>query len=218
VPAGVIFLAATQKPSGDTIPTYLRDLFAFGWGFRCTTPQMSDTILGAGWSTAGYTASTIDAAHRAWGICCTRAASRCACAPSPDRRRPDPARRRAEALRAAHAKPATLSLIDRDQDVRRRQPPQPPKGARPTDLASPPAGAEAAVMERGSALFTICRTINVWKTSRSGHSGTKTSGSWTGYAPIRRRSANSSGSGSGTFAPGVAAGSKTGSSVPTPRF
>ena len=67
MPAGVIFLAATQKPSGDTIPTYLRDLFAFGWGFRCTTPQMSDTILGAGWSTAGYTASTIDAAHRAWG-------------------------------------------------------------------------------------------------------------------------------------------------------
>ena len=66
-PAGVIFLAATQKPSGDTIPTYLRDLFAFRWAFRCTTPQMSDPILGAGWSTAGYIASTIDAAHRGVG-------------------------------------------------------------------------------------------------------------------------------------------------------
>jgi hypothetical protein len=65
--AGVIFLAATQKPSGDTIPTYLRDLFAFRWAFRCTTPQMSDTILGAGWSTAGFTASSIDAAHRGVG-------------------------------------------------------------------------------------------------------------------------------------------------------
>jgi DNA translocase FtsK/SpoIIIE-like protein len=65
--AGVIFLAATQKPSGDTIPTYLRDLFAFRWAFRCTTPQMSDTILGAGWSTAGFTASLIDAAHRGVG-------------------------------------------------------------------------------------------------------------------------------------------------------
>jgi hypothetical protein len=65
--AGVIFLAATQKPSGDTIPTYLRDLFAFRWAFRCTTPQVSDTILGAGWSTAGYTAYSIDAAHRGVG-------------------------------------------------------------------------------------------------------------------------------------------------------
>jgi DNA segregation ATPase FtsK/SpoIIIE, S-DNA-T family len=62
--AGVVFLAATQKPSGDTIPTYLRDLFAFRWAFRCTTPQMSDTILGAGWSIASDTALTIDAAHR----------------------------------------------------------------------------------------------------------------------------------------------------------
>ncbi len=76
--AGVIFLAATQKPSGDTIPTYLRDLFAF----RCTTPQMSDTILGSGWSTVGFTASTIDAAHVGRATCCTKVASRCGCGPS----------------------------------------------------------------------------------------------------------------------------------------
>jgi S-DNA-T family DNA segregation ATPase FtsK/SpoIIIE len=42
--AGFIVLAATQKPSGDTIPTYLRDLFAFRWAFRCTTPQMSERV------------------------------------------------------------------------------------------------------------------------------------------------------------------------------
>jgi len=115
--AGVIFLAATQKPSGDTIPTYLRDLFAFRWAFRCTTPQMSDTILGAGWSTAGFTASTIDAAHRGVGYLLHEGGE-------PVRMRTfyltdddlTQLARRAEALRAAHAKTATLSLIDRDQD------------------------------------------------------------------------------------------------------
>jgi hypothetical protein len=66
--AGFIVLVATQKPSGDTIPTYLRDLFAFRWAFRCTTPQMSDTILGGGWATAGFSAATIDAAHRGIGF------------------------------------------------------------------------------------------------------------------------------------------------------
>jgi len=66
--AGFIVLAATQKPSGDTIPTYLRDLFAFRWAFRCTTPQMSDTILGGGWASAGFSAATVDAAHRGIGF------------------------------------------------------------------------------------------------------------------------------------------------------
>jgi DNA segregation ATPase FtsK/SpoIIIE, S-DNA-T family len=66
--AGFVVLAATQKPSGDTIPTFLRDLFAFRWAFRCTTPQMSDTILGGGWATAGFSASGVDAAHRGVGF------------------------------------------------------------------------------------------------------------------------------------------------------
>jgi FtsK/SpoIIIE family len=65
---GIIVLAATQKPSNEVIPTKIRDLFAFRWAFRCTTPQMSDTILGAGWATMGYTASSIDAAHRGVGL------------------------------------------------------------------------------------------------------------------------------------------------------
>ena len=50
------------------VPTSLRDLFAFRWAFRCTTPQMSDTILGGGWASAGFNAGTIDAAHRGIGF------------------------------------------------------------------------------------------------------------------------------------------------------
>jgi FtsK/SpoIIIE family len=66
--AGFVVLAATQKPSGDVVPTSLRDLFAFRWAFRCTTPPMSDTILGGGWASAGFNAGTVDAAHRGIGF------------------------------------------------------------------------------------------------------------------------------------------------------
>jgi len=65
--AGLIVLAATQKPSHDVIPTALRDLFGFRWALRCSTPQASDTVLGAGWASANYTASDIDPAHRGVG-------------------------------------------------------------------------------------------------------------------------------------------------------
>lgn len=65
--AGVIVLAATQKPSADVVPTSLRDLFGFRWAMRCSTPQASDTILGAGWASAGYSAAEIDAACRGVG-------------------------------------------------------------------------------------------------------------------------------------------------------
>src|SRR5437660_1660161 len=47
--AGIIVVAATQKPSSDIVPTALRDLFGFRWAMRCSTPQASDTILGSGW-------------------------------------------------------------------------------------------------------------------------------------------------------------------------
>jgi len=66
--AGIIVLAATQKPSSDVIPTSLRDLFGFRWALRCLTPQASDTVLGAGWATLGYSAATIDAAARGVGF------------------------------------------------------------------------------------------------------------------------------------------------------
>lgn len=65
--AGFIVIAATQKPSHEIVPTYIRDLFGFRWALRCNTPQASDTILGSGWASAGYAASDFDAAHRGVG-------------------------------------------------------------------------------------------------------------------------------------------------------
>jgi hypothetical protein len=66
--AGYIVVAATQRPSHDIIPTSLRDLFAFRWAMRCSTPQASDTILGQGWASQGFSATNIDAAERGVGF------------------------------------------------------------------------------------------------------------------------------------------------------
>ena len=57
---GVIVILATQKPHSSVIDTNLRDLFAFRWALRCTTPQASDTILGQGWAGLGYSAADLD--------------------------------------------------------------------------------------------------------------------------------------------------------------
>ena len=65
--AGVIVLAATQKPSSDIVPTSLRDLFGFRWALRCATREASDTVLGSGWGSDGYSAADIDAAARGVG-------------------------------------------------------------------------------------------------------------------------------------------------------
>jgi hypothetical protein len=65
--AGVIVIAATQKPGADTVPTALRDLFGFRLALRCNTPQASDTILGQGWASAGADASVIPGGQRGVG-------------------------------------------------------------------------------------------------------------------------------------------------------
>ncbi len=65
--AGIIVVAATQRPSADIIPTSLRDLFGYRWVFRCTTDASSDIILGHGWAAEGYTAADIDPASRGAG-------------------------------------------------------------------------------------------------------------------------------------------------------
>jgi S-DNA-T family DNA segregation ATPase FtsK/SpoIIIE len=66
--AGIIVVAATQRPSADIIPTSLRDLFGFRMAFRCTTDSSSDIILAQGWAAQGYSAKTIDpqAFGQAW--------------------------------------------------------------------------------------------------------------------------------------------------------
>jgi ribosomal 50S subunit-recycling heat shock protein len=65
--AGIIVIAATQKPGSDVVPTALRDLFGFRLAMRCNTPQASDTILGQGWASAGADASTIPGGQRGVG-------------------------------------------------------------------------------------------------------------------------------------------------------
>lgn len=65
--AGIIVVAATQKPSHDIVPTSVRDLFAFRWALRCTTPQASDTILGSGWASLGFSAADVDSAAKGVG-------------------------------------------------------------------------------------------------------------------------------------------------------
>jgi DNA segregation ATPase FtsK/SpoIIIE-like protein len=66
--AGIVVLAATQKPSHDIVPTAVRDLFSFRLALRCTTPEASDTVLGQGWASQGYSAATVDPAVRGVGF------------------------------------------------------------------------------------------------------------------------------------------------------
>jgi DNA segregation ATPase FtsK/SpoIIIE-like protein len=65
--AGIIVVAATQKPSTDLVPSALRDNFSFRLAHRCATRDASDTILGAGWAAEGYSASSIDPVMRGIG-------------------------------------------------------------------------------------------------------------------------------------------------------
>ena len=65
--AGVIVVAATQRPSADIVATSLRDLFGYRWAFRCSTNASSDVILGHGWASEGYSAADIDPAARGVG-------------------------------------------------------------------------------------------------------------------------------------------------------
>ena len=65
--AGVIIILATQRPSHQVIDPSMRDLFGYRWAFRCTTHSSSDTVLGQGWASEGYTAADIDPLARGVG-------------------------------------------------------------------------------------------------------------------------------------------------------
>jgi len=65
--AGIIVVAATQKPSHEIVPTWIRDLFSFRLAMRCTSSDASDTILGQGWAARGFSAATIDPTMRGVG-------------------------------------------------------------------------------------------------------------------------------------------------------
>lgn len=66
--AGWAVSCATQRPSGDVVPTKLRDILSIRWALRCTTPDASDTILGRGWAGQGYSAHTLDSTQRGAGL------------------------------------------------------------------------------------------------------------------------------------------------------
>ena len=65
--AGVITVAATQRPTAEVVSPSLRDLFGYRWAFRCTTPTSSDVILGNGYAKQGYSAVDINPAARGVG-------------------------------------------------------------------------------------------------------------------------------------------------------
>lgn len=65
--AGIIVVAATQKPSHDIVPTWIRDLFSYRIAMRCTSSDSSDTILGQGWASRGSSAASIDPSIRGVG-------------------------------------------------------------------------------------------------------------------------------------------------------
>lgn len=58
--AGIMVLAAAQRPSADIVPTKLRDLFQYRWALRCVNADSSDIILGQGWAAKGYDAGELD--------------------------------------------------------------------------------------------------------------------------------------------------------------
>ncbi len=65
--AGIITVAATQRPTAEVVSPSLRDLFGYRCAFRCTTPDSSDVILGKGWAKQGYSAMEIDPEARGVG-------------------------------------------------------------------------------------------------------------------------------------------------------
>lgn len=66
--AGIIMVAATQRPSADIIPTSLRDLFGYRLAFRCTTDSSSDIVLSVGWAAQGFSAKDIAPEDRGIGL------------------------------------------------------------------------------------------------------------------------------------------------------
>lgn len=65
--AGVVVIAATQKPQSDVVPTALRDLIQQRVGYATTNAAMSETILGAGMAQNGGLCHEIPASLK--GVC-----------------------------------------------------------------------------------------------------------------------------------------------------
>lgn len=66
--AGIVLTLATQKPETSVVPSYLRDLIRYRWAGRCSTNEMSDTILGRGMAGRGFSGMEIAEEHRGAGL------------------------------------------------------------------------------------------------------------------------------------------------------
>ncbi|SDS57395.1 DNA segregation ATPase FtsK/SpoIIIE, S-DNA-T family [Actinopolymorpha singaporensis] len=67
--AGIVVVAATQRPSADIVPTRVRDVFSYRVAFRCATEASSDIILGTDWAAQGFDASKIPPNRPGVGYC-----------------------------------------------------------------------------------------------------------------------------------------------------
>ncbi len=65
--AHITVVLVAQRPSVDVVPASLRDLAETRIAFRTSTPDMSDVILGRGWASRGFDASSIEATQRGVG-------------------------------------------------------------------------------------------------------------------------------------------------------
>jgi len=66
--AGIIPVALTQKPESAVVPSFFRDLIKYRWAGRCSTNEMSDTILGRGYAARGFSGMEISEEHRGAGL------------------------------------------------------------------------------------------------------------------------------------------------------
>ncbi|GAA3222754.1 FtsK/SpoIIIE domain-containing protein [Actinocorallia longicatena] len=65
--AAIVTGAVTQRPAAEVVPTRLRDILSIRWALRCTTPDASDTILGSGRASQGFSAAKFNADQRGAG-------------------------------------------------------------------------------------------------------------------------------------------------------
>ncbi|MGW2227478.1 hypothetical protein [Streptomyces formicae] len=66
--AGLIPVLASQKPTGDAVPSALRDAIPQRIAHLCATYQMSDSVLGTGSSASGWNAKDLAPAFKGMGI------------------------------------------------------------------------------------------------------------------------------------------------------
>lgn len=66
--AGIVPVLLTQKPEDRVIPSTLRDLIRYRWAGRCSTPEMSDTILGRGMAARGFSGMEFSEEHQGAGL------------------------------------------------------------------------------------------------------------------------------------------------------